>query len=431
MANNLTRRSIISGAAKGLLGVSVASAFSGSANGMIRSGKELDIALTGGKAKSVIYIFLTGGMSQIDSFDPKPGKETQGPVEAIGTNVDGVQITEYFPSMAKQMDKVCLVRSMNSNLGAHEQGCYFMRTSYETTQTITHPGLGAWGSHFLGQGQSRLPGNIKIGGGNSASFWGGFLDPYHAALPILNPSAGLPNVHRTKGLPSSRFQRRVERLRAMNAKFANSHSTRQTRAHVQLFDEAVRLMKTEDIEGFDLTRETPQQRARYGENSLGQGCLLAKRLVQRGVRFIEVNGRGWDTHMRNFVRMEEKGAILDQALSSLLADLDAAGTLEETLVVVATEFGRTPMIDGPNVGRDHYPKAFTCLLAGGGISGGQVYGATDEMGHEVTEDMVSIPDFNATIGYAMGLPLDQKVISPTNRPFTVANKGKPVTSLFG
>ena len=431
--NQLTRRSLIRNAAKSLLGVSAVSALPGIGLAGTGMGGQSNFAsnMTGkGKAKSVIYIYLTGGLSQIDSFDPKPGTEQQGPVESLSTNADDMQVTQYFPLMAKQMDKVCAVRSVTSTQGAHLQGIYYMRTSYEMNQTIRHPGMGAWGSHFLGPGETALPQNVKIGG-SITGFWGGFLDPKHAAFPVANPTLGIQNGELPESISGARFERRLQRLRAMNAKYVKGTPSDATNAHVQLFDEAVKLMKSAELEGFDLSRESKQKRESYGDNTLGQGCLLARRLVERGVRFVEVNDRGWDMHIRNFDKMCEKGPVLDQALSTLLADLSESGMLDETLVVVATEFGRTPTIDGANMGRDHYPQAFTCLLAGGGVVGGQAYGATSKDGSKIIQNKVTIPDFNATIGYALGLPIDQKVISPTKRPFTVANKGTPITTIFG
>ena len=198
-----------------------------------------------------------------------------------------------------------------------------------------------------------------------------------------------------------------------------------------MYDEAVKLMKSKDLAAFDLGGESDEVRDRYGRNPFGQACLLAKRLVKNGVRFVEVDNNGWDTHGDNFTRVKDKGAILDQALASLLADLKASGMLDSTLVVLATEFGRTPKIqtDRDN-GRNHYPQAFSCLLAGGGIKGGIKYGKTDKEGREVVEDMVVVPDFNATIAHALGIPLEKKTMSPAMRPFTVADKGEPVMGLF-
>jgi uncharacterized protein (DUF1501 family) len=197
-----------------------------------------------------------------------------------------------------------------------------------------------------------------------------------------------------------------------------------------MYDDAVKLMRSKDLAAFDLTAEPEAIKERYGKNPFGQGCLLARRLLEHGVSFVEVNMGGWDTHNSNFVNVPEKAGVLDAALSTLLGDLERRGLLDDTLVVLATEFGRTPEIN-TNEGRDHHPQAFTCLLAGGGIKGGTLYGKTDERGAKILENPVTVTDFNATIGYALGLPLDQVLYSPSMRPFTLADKGKPVVELFG
>jgi uncharacterized protein (DUF1501 family) len=189
------------------------------------------------------------------------------------------------------------------------------------------------------------------------------------------------------------------------------------------------MMKSEDLKAFDLTQESDELRKAYGKDSFGQGCLLARRLVERGVRFVEVSLGGWDTHTANFVRVPELCDTLDRAMAALIADLSARGLLDETLIVLTSEFGRTPTIN-QNVGRDHYPKAFSAVLAGGGVKGGYTYGKTDKEGREVEENKVLIPDLNATIAYALGLPLNQVVYSPSKRPFVVADKGQPIMDVF-
>ena len=384
----------------------------------------------GGTAKNVIYLYMTGGMSHIDTFDTKPGSETQGPVESIDTSVPGIKVSQYYPRTAHHMDKVAVINSMNSNQGAHAQGQYFMHTSYFLRGTIQHPHMGAWGSYFLGKENKTLPSNVKIGG-NSSGLGGGFLESKHAALPIGDPGAGLQHSALPKSVNEDRFQRRLKRVREMNRVFTNRYDLKQVRAYSGMYDEAVKLMKSKDLLAFDLSRETQAIRDAYGGHEFGQGCLLARRLVEHGVRYVEVDYGGWDTHNDNFDKMEEKGAVLDQALASLLNDLSQRGLLNETLVVLATEFGRTPnIIADRNNGRNHYPQAFTCLLAGGGIQGGIKYGATDKEGREVEEDLVTVPDFNATIAFAMGLPLDEEVLSPSRRPFKVADDGTPVKELF-
>ena len=426
-----SRRSFVSGMAKSMLGLGVLSVASPKlCTARTLAGPSLANIPKPGSAKAVIYLYMSGGMSHLDTFDPKPGAETQGPVEALDTSADDVQVSEYFPRMAKQMHNVAVVSSLNSTQGAHEQGRYFMHTGYTLRGTIQHPDMGAWSSYHLDKLNKGLPSNVKIGG-NSAGLGGGFLESKFAALPIGDPEAGLQNSSLPRGVDERRFRKRMQRLKKMNASFTDTYDTKESRAFASMYDEAVALMKSKDLETFDLTREDDKVRDKYGRNSFGQGCLLARRMVENGVRFIEVDNGGWDTHGDNFERVQEKGAVLDQALSALLEDLSSRGMLESTLVVLATEFGRTPTIQvDRNLGRNHYPQAFTCLLAGGGIKGGFRYGLTDEEGREVIDNQISVPEFNATIGYAMGIDLKKKVMSPSLRPFTFADKGEPVLDLF-
>lgn len=422
-----TRRSFVTGAAKSLLGIGAMPLLANLASAANTRGTGVN---PNAKAKSVIYLYMSGGMSHLDTFDTKPGAETQGPVESIKTSADGVMISEYFPVLAKQMHNVAVVNSMNSTQGAHAQGRYFMHTSYFLRGTVRHPSMGAWASKFLGKINPTLPSNVKIGG-NSSGLGAGFLETKYAALPIGDPEAGLQHSQLIQGMTNSRFNSRLSKLRDMNAGFAKKYDTRDARAYASMYDEAVKLMKSKDLAAFDLTEESEEIRDRYGRNRFGQACLLARRLVENGVRFIEVDDGGWDTHGNNFERVSEKGAVLDQALGALLGDLEASGLLKSTMVVLATEFGRTPKIHPErDNGRNHYPQAFSCLLAGAGIKGGIKYGSTDEEGREVTDNMVVVPDFNATIATAMGIPVSEEVISPDKRPFTVADKGVPVDGLL-
>lgn len=425
-----SRRRFMSGVAKSVLGVTALSAASVPAAALAAAEAE-EKKRGGGKAKSVIYLYMSGGMSHLDTFDTKPGAETQGPVESIKTDADGVQISQYFPNLAKQMKHVAVINSLYSNQGAHAQGRYYMHTGYTMRGTIKHPDLGAWGAMHLGKANATLPANVKIGG-NSAGLGGGFLESQYAALPIGNPEEGLQYSEISKGVSTDRFEERLRRLNQMNRRFSKTYDTKQSRAYASMYDEAVDLMKSKDLATFDLAQEDDELRDRYGRNPFGQACLLARRMAEKEVRFIEVDNGGWDTHGDNFERVEEKSAVLDQALAALLADLDSRGMLDQTLVVVATEFGRSPTIQyDRNLGRNHYPQAFSCLLAGGGIKGGLKYGSTDDEGREVTEDMVTVPDFNATIATAMGMDLEKKTYSPSQRPFTVADKGAPIWDLFG
>ena len=423
------RRQFITSAAKTMLGIGAMPLLTQLAAAAPRTAKP-DNEFGSGKAKSVIYLYMSGGMSHLDTFDTKPGAETQGPVESISTSADGVQISEYFPTLAKQMHNVAVVNSMNSTQGAHAQGRYFMHTSYFVRGTVRHPDMGAWSARVLGKRNKSLPANIKIGG-NSSGLGGGFFESEYAALPIGDPEAGLQYSKMLNGMTEDRFASRLKKLQRMNTGFASKFDTKQARAYASMYDEAVTLMKSKDLAAFDLTLEPAEIRDRYGRNRFGQGCLLARRLVENGVRFIEVDDGGWDTHGNNFERVQSKGAVLDQAMGALLADLEASGLLDSTLVVLATEFGRTPKIFAErDNGRNHYPSAFSCLLAGAGVKGGIKYGKTDDEGREIVENMVEVPDFNATIATCLGIPTKKELVSPDGRPFTVADKGTVITDLL-
>ena len=230
-------------------------------------------------------------------------------------------------------------------------------------------------------------------------------------------------------LNEDRFDFHRDLAMQLDAPFVEKYDQKNVRAYTDMYEDAVKLMRSKDLAAFDLSQEPDGLKERYGRNPFGQGCLLARRLVENGVNFVEVTLGGWDTHNSNFVNVPDKAETLDLALSTLLVDLERRGMLDDTLVVLATEFGRTPEINA-NEGRDHHPQAFTGLMAGGGIKGGQVYGKTDERGSKVVENAITVPDFNATIGYALGLPLDQVLYSPSMRPFTLAAKGKPMVDLF-
>lgn len=391
-------------------------------------GPNLGLPNRTGAAKHLIYLYMGGGMTHMDTFDPKPGHDNQGQSKAINTNVDDVQISEYLPTLAKNIDKLAIIRSLTSTAGAHQQGNYLMHTSYEERATIRHPGLGAWALKYKGRMNPNLPGAVFVGGDSRINGGGGFFEPEFEPLAINDPNAGLKNS-KLRGVDQETFDHRLELASKFDAEFHQRYNVKQVRAYTQMYDDAVRIMTSKDLGAFDLRQEDESVRESYGDNSFGQGCLLARRLVEHDVRAIEVSFGGWDMHSNVFVSAPDKCKILDQAVSALLIDLEKRGKLDDTVVVLTTEFGRTPRIN-QNAGRDHYPKAFSSVIAGGGIKGGTVWGKTDEGAENVIENPVKIPDFNATIAYALGLPLDNVIYSPSKRPFTVSHKGKPVLDLF-
>jgi hypothetical protein len=419
----------VSGAAApgGLAGMRVAGpAAPGPAVGL---GPDDAIPLLPATAKQVIYLYMAGGMSHLDTFDPKPGAETQGPTQAIPTSADGVQIGGGFRLLARHMDKLAVVRSMRTTQGAHAQGTYTMHTSYELRGTIRHPSLGAWAERMLGRIHPSLPGHVVVRGGSETGS-SGFFPPQYLPLPIGDPEAGLQDASRPEHVDDATWLRRLERLEAMNGEFLSRWNHDRVLHRAEVFDQALALMGSADLAAFDLSAEPEPVRAAYGEDRFGQGCLLARRLVEHGVRFVEVVAGGWDMHSDLEERLEEVLPPVDRALAALMADLDQRGLLDETLVVVATEFGRTPKIRADRGGRDHFPAAFSCLLGGGGIAGGQAFGATDALGERAVGRAVTVNEFNATIAHALGLPGEHELYSPEGRPFTVADKGRPVTELF-
>ncbi|MFK7739668.1 MAG: DUF1501 domain-containing protein [Planctomycetota bacterium] len=433
-----TRRTFLSGMAQSMLGVGAAATFGPQAIAAAmqdpkgtasRKNVEQPIVLGKASAKHVIYLFMAGGMSHIDTLDPKPGQKTQGPNEPIATRADGIQLGQYLPNLANHMDKACIISSMTSTQGAHSQAQYMMRTSYELRGTIRHPSTGAWAHRMAGRHNEALPGHVMIGAGSDAP-GAGFLPAEFQPVPIGDAEDGLQNAFRPKGVSESRFARRLKMLKKLNQEFGARHGQASVGSYSQAYTDAVKLMRSADLTAFDIEQESEDLRAAYGDNSFGQGCLMARRLVEHGVRYVEVFKGGWDTHADNFDRLETLLPSVDQGLSALLADLEARGLLDDTMVVLASEFGRTPDID-EDLGRNHYPKAFSALLAGGGVRGGQRYGKTDKEGREVEGEPTSIQDLNATIAFACGLPTDHKMYSPSGRPFQVADKGLPITEIFG
>jgi hypothetical protein len=424
-ADELTRRQFVSNAARAYLGVHLFPMFGSS---IASAAPE---TIKGGTAKNVIYLYMSGGMSHVDTFDPKPkNKDVMGKTEAIPTKVDGVMLGNYLPKTAGVMEHVCVVNSMNSTQGAHEQGAYAMHTSYDLRGTIKHPSLGAWAVKLGGRIHPELPGFVAINSSPDHT-GGGFFGAKYAAALIGSPDDGLQDSKRASDVSPVDFERRLSLADRMNRQFHGRYANADVKAYEELYREAITLMKSKDLKAFDLSQESQATRALYGSGSFAQGCLLARRLVQNGVRFVEVQLGGWDTHVDNFTGVEGRCKEFDQAYAALIADLAKSGQLKDTLVVVATEFGRSPEIKSDHKdGRDHHPQAFSCLLAGGGIKGGTKYGSTDATGSKVKEGKVTVQDFNATIACALGLPYDTVLMSPTKRPFKIADKGVPVTSLF-
>lgn len=420
MNEELTRRQFAQNIAKAYLGV----------NALIY-GQDL-IARTERipTARHVIFLNMSGGMTHIDTFDPKPeNKEVMGETTAINTSADGIQLGSWLPRTAQQMHLASLVRSVNSNQGAHEQANYLLHTSYQKRGTIIHPSMGSWISKLCGKLNNSLPDNVKINGG-SGIIGAGYFESKHGPLPLGNPDAGIQNVKKSGYVGEDMYTDRLDASKILNEGFTRQFPQKQVRAYSDLYDDAIKLMKSKDLEAFDLTHEPEALREEYGQNNFGQGCLLARRLIENKVRFVEVSYGGWDMHNDVFGSLETRAKVLDDGLSSLLADLDRRGMLSDTMVVVASEFGRTPEIKAGRVGRDHHPSAFSVFFAGGGIKQGYVHGKSDERAHYVEENGVDVPSINATIAYAMGLSIEKITYSPSGRPFKVSNGEPPILDIL-
>jgi hypothetical protein len=429
----LTRRRLLEHVARTSLGVGVMPMLGVTASTLARAqdlAEEAGNAASSGKAKRLIYLFMAGGMTHLDTFDVKPGSETQGQTNAIGTSETGVQFGEFIPTLAQNFDKLAVVRSMNTQTADHEAGEYLMRTSYESIATERHPSIGPWMQTLRGRRNKSLPDSVVIAPPARHPL-AGFLDPSCTPLPIGDPNKGLENTSAPGYLSENSFERRLALINAFDRKFNERYRVRSVRDYSDFYDEAVALLSSEELKAFDLNEETDGDRDRYGRDAFGQGCMLARRLVENDVQCVEVTLGGWDMHntLWGETALPERAGTMDRAVGALLLDLESRGLLADTLVVLATEFGRSPTVNY-NAGRDHHPAVFSAMLAGAGIKCGQVYGKSDKKGHSVEENGVSAADFNATVAAALGLPLDQEVHSPTGRPFKVAADGKPVAELL-
>lgn len=377
-----------------------------------------------GKAKNVIWLQMIGGMSHIDTLDPKTG-DSKGPGDPVTTKA-GYQLGGFLPTLARDhSEKLAIIRSMTSKTGVHASGQYLMRTGYEQRGTVKHPTLGAWAQELLGKSSQSLPSSVCVGRGPEHG--NGFFSAAYSPLPIHDPDAGLQ--YASFDVSQEVMSKRLALLNKVDASFRTKFHDSNLKAYTDFYDDTLKLLGTEDLNAFKLTDEPEAAREKYGKNKFGQGCMLARRLVERGVRFVEVAYGGWDMHNDIDDAMEEHGATLDTALSALLADLQAKGLLESTMVVLCSEFGRGPKINSRN-GRDHHPKVFSTLLAGGPVKGGTIYGASDKEGNAPADKQTTIQDFHSTVGHAMGMNVNQVVMSPSSRPFTVGDKGVVIEDVF-
>ncbi|HEY2908705.1 MAG TPA: DUF1501 domain-containing protein [Gemmataceae bacterium] len=399
-----------------------------------------------------ILLWMNGGPSQMDTFDPKPGTDNGGPIKGIDTKTPGIRIAEHFPKLAQFSDRLAIIRGMSTKEADHSRGAYLLRTGRVPGGPVRYPGVGSFVGKELDQPDAELPCVVSVAPFrllNPDAYGPGFLGPRFAPLVVAenniyangNPNAQdidkmlkVQDLDLPAGVSANRGVERAAFRDEADSEFLAEHPGRAGDSHRTAYRRAEVLMRSKAVKAFDLNEEAAALRDKYGRNLFGQGCLLARRLVERGVPFVEVTlssapgvfgGIGWDTHGNNFDMVKNLCAVLDPAWSTLMDDLSARGLLDTTTIVWMGEFGRTPRIN-QSKGRDHWANSWSTVLAGGGIKGGQVVGATTADGMQVKDRPVAVPDLLATLVKAVGLdPMKQndsligrpiRLVEPTAAP---------------
>ncbi len=402
------------------------------------------------RKRQCILLWMNGGPSQLDTFDPKPDHENGGQFKPIATSVPGLQFSEHLPKLAAQAEHMAVIRSLNTKEGDHGRGTYLMRTGHVPGGAVEYPTVGALVSKELDDQNSDLPAFVSISpyqAFNPAAYGPGFLGPRFAPATVgasQSPVAAdgdnyaelkLDDLALPSGVSEDQADRRMRLWNTLEQGFLASRPSQSALAHELVFRRAARLMRSRAAAAFDLEQEPDSVREAYGRGRFGQGCLLARRLIERGVAFVEVslgafepNSVGWDTHQNNFTAVRQLSEQLDAGWSQLMVELNQRGLLESTTILWMGEFGRTPRINEMG-GRDHYPNAWSCVLAGGGIQGGAAYGSTTADGMAVADGRTTAPDLLATLCAALGIDPEHENISDIGRPIKIA-EGTPVRAVL-
>lgn len=375
------------------------------------------------RAKACILLYMEGGPSQIDTFDPKPGHANGGSFRAIPTSVAGLQFSEHLPRLAARAQRLAVVRTLTAREGNHDRARHLMHCGQAPAFGADHPGLGALVSRS--RGASAMPGYVSIAGpGAGAGLLGAAWSPY------VVPQAGGPQkfLELPSGVDGDRFERRLVAQAALDARFLETHPVRYALARRELSERAAQMIRSPASQLLALDSESPGTRASYGDGAFGRGCLLARRLVEAGVPFVEVTLKGWDTHEDNFERVRKLSGELDLAMSALLDDLDARGLLDSTLVLWWGDFGRTPKINERG-GRDHFPRVSSAVLAGARLNTGLAVGESSADGMEIRSRPVTVPDLFRTVAVRLGLDAEAYNDSPEGRPVPVVDGGTLISEL--
>jgi hypothetical protein len=405
------RRDLLKLTAAGVIGTSVSGWF----NLLAQRGSAAQSS--GQKERSCILLWMGGGPAQSHTFDVKNG----GDFKSISTNVPGIQISEHLPELAKQVSNLALLRGMRTGDGNHDTATYLMHTGFRKgSGGAVHPSLGSMVSHDLGHADAELPNFVALGGTMGA----GYLGPKYSPLVVNDFKQGLPDLKPTPTLQD--VDARASLVDELDQAFLEDYQAPSTKAHHTSFDRALQLMHSSKTNAFHLGDESAASRAAYGESRFGQGCLLARRLVESGVKFVEVSLGGWDTHNNTPARIKTLSEQLDRGMATLIADLKQRGLLDTTLVIWMGEFGRTP-----GNGQNHFAKAWTSILAGAGLKTGQVIGKTGAKGMEVEDHPISAGDFMATVCKALDIDTTKTYTARGGRPMAkVAKDAKVVQPLF-
>jgi hypothetical protein len=380
------------------------------------------------KGLACILLFMRGAPSQFETFDPKPGTANGGPTRAISSTVSGIQVAEGWSNVAHEMRSIALVRSMTNKEGEHQRATYQLHTGYIPAGGIKHPSFGSVVASEIAPSDFDLPHFVNIGS-RQAPVGAGFLGMNFSPFAVADPTKMPSNVELPASVNAKRFSRRMDLLDDLEKDFADSGGKLRSQGHMALLESAQQMVLSPRLKAFDLSQEKDAMRERYGKSAFGQGCLLARRLVEAGVTFVEVELGNWDTHDDNFERVKKLAADADPGFGNLVGDLKERGMLDKTLVIWMGEFGRTPKING-RTGRDHYPRAFNLALAGGGIKGGQVIGATSADGSDVVKQPVTVADLFCSFCHALKIDPRKENISSMGRPVKIVDGGKVVKELF-
>lgn len=380
------------------------------------------------KQKACILMWMGGGPPTIDIWDLKPGSKNGGEFKPIKTAAAGVEISEHMPLTAKQFNNLSLVRAMSTREADHNRGRYFMHTAYVPNPTVIHPTFGSVVAHELASKRSDLeiPPFVSIDGGSESP---GFLGMTNAPF-VVDSNGNIRNAD-TNGLSGDRLANRFQMLDVIESGFIGSKRGEAPQSHKDIYKRALNLMTSKQMEAFKVTKEDPKMIEAYGANGFGRGCLMARRLVEAGVPFVEVNLGGWDLHANVFDTLQnQRLPVLDKGIAALTEDLTQRGMIDDVCIVWMGEFARTPRIN-QDVGRDHWAASWSVMLGGGGLKNGQAVGATDKDGLSVEGQAYLPGDIWATVAHAMGIPLDTVYTSKNGRPMKIANSGNPIKQLIG